>query len=109
MRDQRRQIDFALCRSSERRTGFQNFLQRQQHFRLSMPEDQWPPRSDVINVLLSVDIPDSRTFAARDKQRFAANRPERADRRVDTSGNQLLGLGKELFGSTHNVLASSSA
>jgi hypothetical protein len=38
-----------------------------------MTENEWPPGTDVIDVFLAVDVPDVRTVATLDKERFAAN------------------------------------
>ena len=53
--------------------------QRRHHPRVRVPEDQRPPREDVVDVAVPVDVDEVRALAALDEERRAADRPERAD------------------------------
>ncbi len=44
-----------------------------------MAENRRPPTADVIDVFISIDIPNPRTFRARDEERLAANIAKCAD------------------------------
>src|SRR5215472_1458595 len=64
---------------------------------MAVPEQQRSPRSDVVDVLVPIDVPNVRPLAARDEGRRAANAAERPDGRVDAARNDLLGAPEERF------------
>jgi hypothetical protein len=51
--------------------------------------DHWPPRADIVDVTLAFDIPQIRAIGAIGEERLAADRLERAHRRIDSAGHQL--------------------
>src|SRR6185436_4256038 len=66
--------------------------------RMAVAQEQRPPRTDVIDVLIAIRIEDMGAFAARDKRRVAADAAKGADRGVYTAGDQLLRAPEEVFG-----------
>jgi hypothetical protein len=54
---------------------------------MSMTEDERAPRSDIIEILIAVEIVEVRPFAASDEQRLSADGPEGARGTVDTAGD----------------------
>ena len=55
-----------------------------------MAENRRAPTADVIDVFISVDIPNPRAFRASYEERVTANIAKRADRRIYAAGNALL-------------------
>src|SRR5882672_3909818 len=62
-----------------------------------MPKNRRSPTPHVIDVFISIDIPNPRTFPARNEKRFAANIAQRAHRRIYAAGDSFLCASK-LFG-----------
>ena len=62
--------------------------------RVAVAEDQRPPRADVVEVAVAVDVEEVRPLAAGDEQRLAADGAERAGRAVDAAGDELAGTGE---------------
>ena len=58
---------------------------------MSVPQDHRPPRADVIDVLVTVDVVEKRPFRSGHERRFAADRPERPRRAVHPAGNHAVG------------------
>src|SRR5438270_161288 len=54
-----------------------------------MSQDQWSPRADVVEIFVSVCIPDTRALAANDEWRITAHRAKCTHRRVDSARNHL--------------------
>ncbi len=48
-----------------------------EHCRVGMPVDQRPPRADVVDVAVAVDVDHLGALAARDEQRIAPDRAHR--------------------------------
>ena len=65
------------------------------HFR-RMPENRRPPAPDVIEIFISIEIPNFRAFCTRDKERFATNVTKRAHGRIHPAGNPFAGARKKL-------------
>src|SRR5438309_5304934 len=61
-----------------------------QHTRLRVAKNQRPPRSDVIDKLVLVRVPDVRALAPHNKWRIATHRTKRPHRRVHAAGNHAL-------------------
>ena len=58
--------------------------------------DERPPRADVVDVAVAVDVDELRALAALDEdRRRPADRRHRPHRRVDPAGDELLGAGGE--------------
>ena len=56
--------------------------ERIEHRRRRVAEHERAPRQHVVDVLVAIDVPDARAFAARHDERLAADAAERAHRRV---------------------------
>ena len=69
---------------------------RREHLRVRVPVDQRPPRADVVDVAVAVDVEQLRALAALDEERVAPDRAHRAHRRVDAAGEHLEGASIEL-------------
>src|SRR5690606_29320070 len=63
--------------------------------RMVVAGDHRAPGADVVDVAVAVDVVQERAVRAPGEERFAAYRPERAHRRVDATGHQLAGAGKQ--------------
>ena len=59
--------------------------------RMRMTEDQRPPRADVIEVAVAVDIDEESALAASDEGRLSANGAEGPRGTVDAAGDDLRG------------------
>src|SRR5262249_16227399 len=72
-------------------------------FRWAVSEDQRPPRPDVIDIFLTVDVPDVGAIATVDERRLPTHRAKCTNRRVHASGNHLQRTIEELFGFGHGL------
>src|SRR4249919_295002 len=63
-----------------------------------MADDHRSPRADVVDVMVAVDVHQVRALRALDEERFAADRFERAHRRIDAARHQRLGAGEQGVG-----------
>ena len=61
-----------------------------------MAEDQRPPGTDVVEIVLAVGVPHARAGTTCEEARRATDRAEGANRRIDAAGNDFLGLFEEL-------------
>ena len=95
------QFDLAFRRRAESKPPGRCFLHRAHGIRIGMTEDQRPPGTDVIEIVLAVGIPYAGTGAGSKEARRAADGAEGADGRIDAAGNGLLGAEKELFVTGH--------
>ncbi|OQA43269.1 MAG: hypothetical protein BWY52_01922 [Chloroflexi bacterium ADurb.Bin325] len=95
--DQPGQLELQRAGRAEARTLRGRAAQRGGHTRVRMAEDQRPPREDVIQEAVAVHVVEIGPFPARDEQRVAAHRAERAHRRVHAAGEQGLGQGKQML------------
>ena len=57
-----------------------------EHLGVRVAEDQGPPRADVVDEAVAVDVDQLRALAAVDEERVAPDRAHRAHRRVDAAG-----------------------
>src|SRR5262245_49668995 len=55
---------------------------------MRVAEDQRPPREDVVDVAVAVDVDEIRTFTSLDEQWPSADRLERPYRRTDAAGHE---------------------
>lgn len=62
-----------------------------------MAEEMRSPRADVIDIPISVDVDQIRTFSTIDERWSPSDRPERPSRAVDAAGNDLLSTRKFCF------------
>ena len=88
--------------SAEAGTAMQSFLDGPDHARMGMAEDERPPRTDVIEVTIAVDVVEIRPFAAGNEDRLAADAAKGAGRTVDAAGNQPAGQVK-CFGAAMSI------
>jgi hypothetical protein len=69
-----------------------------------MPENQRAPRADVVDVFITIGVPDVGTIAAFDEAGLSADRTECPNRRIHASGNDLLSSVEKFFGPGHSAL-----
>jgi hypothetical protein len=62
-----------------------------------MSEDERPPRPDVVDVLVPVNVVEVASSTPFDERRSDTEGAERSDRRVDSPGNSFLRRLEELF------------
>ena len=82
------QFAFGLGRRPEAGAARDRLLQRRDDGRMAMPEDHRPPRADVVEVAIAVDVDQPGPLAALEEDRLAADRPERPRRAVHAAGDQ---------------------
>src|SRR5439155_7903648 len=61
------------------------------HGGVAVAEDHRPPRTDVVDIALAFGVEDAGAFGAGDESRRAADRAERAHRRVHAARDHALG------------------
>jgi hypothetical protein len=59
-----------------------------------MPKNRRSPTAHVIDVFISIDVPNPRTCAARNEKRFTANIAKSAHWRIYATGDAFLCAGK---------------
>jgi hypothetical protein len=64
---------------------------------MSVSKDEWPPREDIVDVPVPVDVVEVRSLAALDEKRLSANGTEGSGRAVDSAGDYALRLRKEFY------------
>ena len=74
-----------------------------------MSKNERTPRTNVVDVLSPIDVPDMRAFAALNEKRVPAYRAKCAHRRIDAAWNDFLSTPEKLLRPVHNIFASSSA
>src|SRR5690606_6895535 len=72
-----------------------------EHFGMAVTQNHRAPGADVIDVALAVLVRYIGAFGMLEKQRRAADAAEGAHRRVDATGDVVLGAGEEDFGTGH--------
>ena len=88
------QLAFALCRSAEGGSRLQRFLDCFDHGRVAVPQDHRPPRTDVVQITIAIDVGQRGTVALGEQNGVASNGAEGAGRAVDATGNRATGTGK---------------
>ena len=58
---------------------------------MGVPKNHRPPGADVIDVAIAIEIEQIRPFAAREKNRLAADAAESPRRAIHAAGHQLFG------------------
>ncbi len=96
--DEPRELELERARRAEARTTADCVLQRGDHPWVRVAEDQRPPREDVVDVAIPVDVDEVGALPALDEQRRPADRLERADGRAHAPGHQLRRLREEPLG-----------
>ena len=84
------QFDLAWGRCAVRRAVGRGALHRFDDFRVRVAEDRRAPRLHVVEVLAAVGVDDPAAVRTGHEERLAPDRPERADRRVHSTGNARL-------------------
>src|SRR5262245_58738823 len=88
--DQLRQFAFELGRSAEAAAVPRRFDGRGDDARMRMAENHRPPRADVVDVTMVIDVVEVCSLAACDEDRFAADSAERPRWAVDSAGDYAL-------------------
>ena len=88
--DQLRHLHFQRVRNPEAQTACRRGAHGINDNLWPVPEKRRSPAADKIDVLVSIDIPNSRTLSASDKEWFGPNVAKRADRRVHAAGDMFL-------------------
>src|SRR6185312_13808195 len=88
--------DLALGRRAEAGAVGGGARDRLEDLFVRVAGDERPPRADVVDVLVAVDVEEIRPLAAREEDRLAADAAEGAHRRVHAAGDVLLGALEEL-------------
>src|SRR5262249_23643904 len=71
------------------------FLNRGDDTRVGVAGDQRTPGGEIVDVLVTVDIPDACALGSSNEPWRSANRLERAHRRIDATWQQGLRLGEQ--------------
>ena len=87
--DQLRQLIFRFRRRTKARATARRFFDRRHDARIRMPQNERPPRADVIDVAIAIDIPQIRSFTALNDNRLSADAAKRPRRAVHPSRHQL--------------------
>ena len=95
--DQARELELERARRAEARALAQRVLERRHHARVCVPEDERPPRKDVVHVAAAVDVDEVRALAALHEERGATDRAERTHRRADPARKEIECLCEELL------------
>src|SRR4029077_16108632 len=94
--DQVGQFHFQRIRNSETKSTLGGIAHRiDYHFR-SVTENVRPPAADVVDIFLSVDIPNPGASGPLDEKWFATNIAKRAHRRIDSGRNSHLSTSKQI-------------
>ena len=72
-------------------------LDRPHYLRVTVSDNHWPPRADVVDVALFVGIPYVRALPSIKKKWRATHGLKGADRGVDPAGDDRLRLFKQIF------------
>ena len=92
------QPDFAQGRGAEGPSRLRGEVDRGNHGRIGVAQDERPERTDVVEVRPSGRIPDGGAKTSDDDRRFAPNRTVGPDRAVDTARKERLGAQSERVG-----------
>ena len=84
-------LDLADRRGAEARARIERLDHRRADAGMGMPQDHRPPRADVINVLVAVDVEEVGSLRPGHERRLAADRPERPRRTVHAARNDAVG------------------
>ena len=73
-RDLLGEVDLAGGRRAEGRPARRRLADRREHRRVGVAVDQRPPRADLVDVAVAVDVEELGALAALDEERVAADR-----------------------------------
>ena len=88
--DELRELDLGCRRRAEGGAALGRIGDGLDHLGMGMAVDQRPPRADVVDVGVAVDVGDLRALGTVDEQRVAPDRAHRPHRRVDAARKQEL-------------------
>ena len=83
--------------NSKTDTAGRCFANRIDNYARRMTQNRRAPRSDVIDVLVAIDVPNLCAFSALDKERLAIQSAKCAHGGIYTTGNSLLRGSEKLF------------
>ncbi len=95
------ELDLERAGRAEAQAARRGFDHRADDLGMRVAGDHRPPRADIVDVALAVDVDQARALGARDERRRAADRLEGAHRRIDSAGNDPRGALEEFFGLCH--------
>ena len=84
-------LDLALGRGAEARAVVERLDDRRADARMGMAQDHRPPRADVVDVVVAVDVVEVGPLGPGDERRLAADGAERPRRAVHAAGNHAVG------------------
>ena len=84
-------LDLAHRRRAEARAEVEGLDDRRADAGMGMPQDHRPPRADVVDVFVAVDVMKIRPFGPGHERGLAADRPERPRRAVHPAGDHAVG------------------
>src|SRR5262249_1100361 len=85
-------LRLSLGRRAETCPLAHRLLDRADHARVNVAENQRPPGADVIEALVAIDVVEKGAFAARDEGRLAADGAKSAGRTVDAARDDATSL-----------------
>src|SRR5437588_10681920 len=88
------QFHFERVRNSETQSARGRIAHGTDHNFRRVTENSWTPTADVVDVFVSIDIPNVRAGSALNEKRLAADIAERTHRRINAAGNAFLSCGK---------------
>src|SRR6266851_4902107 len=95
--DEFRHFNFEWIWNAKAHTARGGFAQGVNHHRRRVSQNCRAPCSDVIDVLIAIDIPDVCTFCTADKKWFATDGTKCAHGRIDAAWNTFLRFRKKLL------------
>ena len=93
--DQFRHLDLERIWNSKADGAGGGFAHGIDYDRRGMPEDRRSPRADIVDVFLSIDVPDVGPSGAIDEKRLASQTAKGAHGRIDSTGNAQASAGKK--------------
>lgn len=89
---------FEQIRDAKRNAALRHLVNRVGDRDRRVTQDVRPPRSDVVDVMLAIDVFDPRTRGTADEKRLATHISECTDGRIHAARNNLLGCSKHFLG-----------
>ena len=99
--DQFRHLQFQRIRNSKTQSARRSVADRLEHNFRRMPKNRRSPTPHVIDVFISIHVPDPCAFPARDEKRVTANISKRAYRRIDAGRDGALRAREQFFVAGH--------
>ncbi len=94
--DELGELGLGRRRRAEREAAARGIRHRLDHARIGVAQDRGTPAGDEVDVLAALDVGDVRALRRDEEARGAADRAERAHRRVHAAGDDGLGAGEQL-------------